>query len=148
MEAMQEGQDLSLGEEREGAAAVPAEHLSWKMTTMLPTSPNWYCGQVADCSLDGVYAYGAKSDVQLLHIKSRQFVGALRGHDDRVTSLDFDKVPKRTGGAARLCVSGAADATVRVWDTRTLQCLALHRLHKVSLSTYNLRLTTAHDLTL
>jgi WD40 repeat protein len=100
-----------------------------EMTTMLPTSPNWYCGQVADCSLDGVYAYGAKADVQLLHIKSRKFVGALRGHEDRITSLEIDKRSGSRGGLH--CVSGAADATVRVWDMRTLQCLAQHRLHKV-----------------
>lgn len=98
-----------------------------QMTTMLPTSPNWYCGQVADCSLGGVYAYGAKADIPLLHIKSRKFVGALRGHEDRVTTLEIDK---RDGGEQH-CVSGAADATVRVWDMRTLQCLAQHHLHKV-----------------
>jgi hypothetical protein len=130
--ALDEGAGPGQGEsEVQGGAATR------EMTTMLPTSPNWYCGQVADCSPGGVYAYGAKADVQLLDVRSRRFVGALRGHEDRVTSLEMDRRSCDTAAnahgrrqRAELCVSGAADATVRVWDVRTLQCLAQHHLHK------------------
>jgi len=98
--------------------------------TKLPISPNWYCSQVADCSLDGVYAYGAKTDVQLLNCKSRRFVGLLRGHEDRVATLEFVKAKDKL---THLCVSGSADATVRMWDVRSLQCVARHHSHKVLL---------------
>ena len=42
---------------------------------MLPTSPNWYCSSVCDCSVEGgIYAYGAKNEVQLLDIASARYL--------------------------------------------------------------------------
>lgn len=35
---------------------------------ILPSSPNWYCGGIVDVTDDGLVAYGARSDVNLLTI--------------------------------------------------------------------------------
>ena len=96
---------------------------------VLPASPNWYCSNVADCSLNNRYAFGARNCVYLLDVslQTPSFEGQLAGHAERVTSVCFSKHKLQ----ANFIASGADDKTVKIWDTETRLTLLEHKAHSV-----------------
>lgn len=100
---------------------------------MLPSSPNWYCYRVSDCSLHSVYAFGAKNDIVLLDVAARQFVGVLSGgHSNRVTGLEWCKYVPFAEFHGYL-VSCSDDKTVAIWDTKQQTRIKHHNVHQVRL---------------
>ena len=98
---------------------------------VLPASPNWYCSAIADCSLTGKYAFGARNCVYLLGLTSETpaFEGQLVGHSERVTAVCFCKHKLH----ANFVASGADDKTVKIWDVETKLALMEHKGHSVRL---------------
>ena len=96
---------------------------------VLPASPNWYCSAVADCSLNKIYAFGARNCVYLLDVSSQTpvFDGQLAGHTERVTSVCFSKHTLH----ANFVASGSDDKTVKIWDAETKLTLLEHKAHSV-----------------
>ena len=96
---------------------------------VLPASPNWYCSSVADCSLNRIYAFGARNYVYLLDVSSATpvFEGQLAGHAERVTSVCFSKHKLH----ANFLASGSDDKTVKIWDVETKLALLEHKAHNV-----------------
>ena len=96
---------------------------------VLPASPNWYCSAVADCSLNKIYAFGARNCVYLLDVSSQTpvFDGQLAGHTERVTSVCFSKHKLH----ANFVASGSDDKTVKIWDAETKLTLLEHKAHSV-----------------
>lgn len=112
---------------------------------VLPTSPNWYCSAVADCSLSRIYAFGARNCVYLLDVSSATpvFEGQLAGHAERVTSVSFSKHKLHENFLA----SGSDDKTVKIWDLETKLALLEHKAHNVSIS-YKISLNFVYYLKL
>ena len=96
---------------------------------VLLASPNWYCSTVADCSLNSVYAFGARNCVYLLDVSSVSpiFEGQLDGHVERVTSVCFSKHKLH----ASFLASGSDDKTVKIWDVGSKLALMEHKAHNV-----------------
>ena len=96
---------------------------------VLPASPNWYCSNIADCSLNKVYVFGARNYLYLLNVGSQtpSFEGQLTGHAERVTSVCFSKHKVQ----ANFVASGSDDKTVKIWDTETKLMLLEHKAHSV-----------------
>ena len=96
---------------------------------VLPSSPNWYCSSVADCSLSKIYAFCARNCVYLLDVNSSTpvFVGQLVGHAERVTSVSFSKHKLH----ASFLASCSDDKTVKIWDLETKLALLEHKAHNV-----------------
>lgn len=96
---------------------------------VLLASPNWYCSTVADCSLNSVYAFGARNCVYLLDVSSVSpvFAGQLDGHVERVTSVSFSKHKLH----ASFLASGSDDKTVKIWDVGSKLALMEHKAHNV-----------------
>ena len=59
----------------------------------LPPSANWYSSSACDWSQNGTAAYASKNSVRLLMPFSHSMEGSLVGHSDRVTSLEFCRIP-------------------------------------------------------
>lgn len=99
---------------------------------VLPASPNWYCSNVADCSLNKTYAFGARNCVYLLDVSSQPpaFEGQLTGHTERVTSVCFSKHKLH----ANFVASGSDDKTVKIWDAETKLKLLEHKAHSVRIA--------------
>lgn len=96
---------------------------------VLPASPNWYCSNIADCSLNKIYVFGARNCLHLLNVDSQtpSFEGQLTGHAERVTSVCFSKHKVQ----ANFVASGSDDKTVKIWDTETKLMLLEHKAHNV-----------------
>ncbi|XP_074619191.1 gem-associated protein 5-like isoform X2 [Acropora palmata] len=94
---------------------------------VLPASPNWYCSNIADCSLNKIYVFGARNCLYLLNVDSQtpSFEGQLTGHAERVTSVCFSKHKVQ----ANFVASGSDDKTVKIWDTETKLMLLEHKAH-------------------
>lgn len=101
---------------------------------VLPASPNWYCSAVADCSLNKLYAFGARNCVYLLDVSSQTpvFEGQLAGHTERVTSVSFSKHKLH----ANFVASGSDDKTVKIWDAETKLTLLEHKAHSVRILSF------------
>ena len=99
------------------------------MKHVLPASPNWYCSSISDCSLTGIYAFGARSCIYLMDVNCDppEFKGQLHGHSERVTAVSFSKHILH----AALAASGADDKVVKVWDVEVKLPVAEHRAHQV-----------------
>eukprot|EP00961_Rhodomonas_salina_P243866 3295154-Rhodomonas_salina.1 len=65
------------------------------MAIQLPPSANWYSSSACDWSASGLIAFAAKNVIRLLDASSREMTGALIGHTDRVTSLEFSQAEGR-----------------------------------------------------
>ena len=98
----------------------------------LPPAANWYSSSACDwCATrtSSLVAYATKNEVRLLDPEGVWMRGALIGHSDRVTSLELfhpAQLAARGGDGGEcgmLCVTGSADACVRVWDCDSLACL-------------------------
>ena len=63
------------------------------VVALLPPSANWYSSSACDWSQKGISAYTAKNCIRLFHPIGRIVEGCLLGHADRVTSLEFCKIP-------------------------------------------------------
>lgn len=98
---------------------------------VLPPSPNWYCSCAADCSLDGAYAFVAKKRVCVLDVSREPpcFKGKFTEHSDRTSAVVF--CPHE--GHSNLCVSGADDKSIKIWDIETKIVTASHNVHQVSI---------------
>lgn len=95
---------------------------------ILPPSPNWYCSSAADCSVNGVYAFAAKSHVFLLDINSEppSVRGQFSEHGERVSGVGC------SSRATKLFASASDDKTVKIWDMNDKTVLASHNAHHVS----------------
>lgn len=95
---------------------------------ILPPSPNWYCSSAANCSIDGAYAFAAKSHVFVLDINSEPpaFRGQFSEHGDRVSAVSSSRV-----ASTKLFVSASDDKTVKLWDKDSEKLLASHNTHQV-----------------
>ncbi|MCR9296955.1 MAG: hypothetical protein NXI32_29960, partial [bacterium] len=72
-------------------------------------------------------AYGQHDNtVTIWHNSTREVVGSLAGHDQRVDCLSWQSEKIATGGA---------DQAVRLWDTKTRKLLDEHHLHEAGVST-------------
>ena len=115
---------------------------------LFPSAPNWYISQVLDASSDGLVGFASKNSVRLMEVRksTRQFVGQLVGHSNRVTAF----VISPHLALRFLAASTALDKTVRLWDLRTCQCLASHSEHRaeptaVAISHHDVDLVVSAD---
>ncbi|XP_074649627.1 gem-associated protein 5-like [Tubulanus polymorphus] len=98
----------------------------------ISSSPNWYCSRISDCSLDGVYAYGAQNKIHLFVAKGSKcdanllpgFLGCFEAHSERVTSVCFCPTDSST------CCSGSDDGSVKIWDINKRTNLKGHVNHQ------------------
>ncbi|XP_078610661.1 gem-associated protein 5-like isoform X1 [Branchiostoma floridae x Branchiostoma japonicum] len=95
---------------------------------MLPPSPNWFFGGVADATKGGVFAFCAKNSVYLLDVKRTIpcVTGCLPCACARVTGCVFSLKP----GQERLCATSGDNGVVQVWDTDSLTCLHTQGQHR------------------
>ena len=101
-----------------------------KAWTMLPSSPNWYCANIAAWSKVGVFAFACKNTISLLNVASRSFCGEMNGHSNRVTAIE---IAARDQGE-EVVISGSADRSVRVWSLASQSCLASTSQHKAEVT--------------
>ncbi|KAI8485194.1 Gem-associated protein 5 [Branchiostoma belcheri] len=96
---------------------------------MLPPSPNWFFGGVADATKAGVFGFCAKNAVYLLDVTRTvpAVTGCLLCACARVTGCVFSLTP----GQDRLCVTSGDNGVVQVWDTDSLTCLHTQEQHRV-----------------
>ncbi|XP_078691159.1 gem-associated protein 5-like [Branchiostoma floridae x Branchiostoma belcheri] len=95
---------------------------------MLPPSPNWFFGGVADATKAGVFGFCAKNAVYLLDVTRTvpSVTGCLLCACARVTGCVFSLTP----GQDRLCVTSGDNGVVQVWDTDSLTCLYTQEQHR------------------
>ena len=62
------------------------------MTRVLPSTPNWYCNSVIDATDDGVIAYGARSDVNILLLTANCSAPSLHCNNQKAASSQHDDV--------------------------------------------------------
>ena len=110
---------------------------------MLSSSPNWFCSKVSDVSVGEptLFGFGSRNVLRLLQVSSASdqpdarlpfFVGSLHGHKraSRITAFAFS----RAVASAHICVTGASDRSVRIWDSRSCACLVVHSKHAAEVS--------------
>ncbi|KAK9789223.1 hypothetical protein WJX73_003867 [Symbiochloris irregularis] len=95
------------------------------MTTVVPSSINWYHSQPAGWSICGcIYAYASYNLVTVLSPSTQRLSTVLKGHHGRVQAVAF--VPCTDN--PHWLVSAASDGCLILWDTDTGR--SLRRLHK------------------
>ena len=129
-------QDLPRNLESESEPPSPPlllpDHTSTVSSTMsheLPPSANWYSSSACDwnaAAASSLVAFATKNEVRLFDPEALVFRGALLGHTDRVTSVEFCLPGAGGRGGGDMCTTGSADQSVRVWDCESLACL--HKL--------------------
>ena len=104
---------------------------------ILPPSPNWYCSAIGDCSINGVYAFGARNCIYFFDVKEKPptFISQITAHNVKewVTAISWSRHELHS----TLVASSSEGKTVRVWDFETKICVAEHNLHQVNLSNFD-----------
>ncbi|MHC4473543.1 MAG: WD40 repeat domain-containing protein, partial [Planctomycetota bacterium] len=94
-----------------GSTAVVLDTATWEVRRELPTDPSGRANGIGAWSPDGRTIATATGDgpVRLWDAATGKAVGALDGHDGRVTRLAFSPDGKRLA-------TGGSDTTVMVWE--------------------------------
>ncbi|ETO19122.1 hypothetical protein RFI_18115, partial [Reticulomyxa filosa] len=106
---------------------------------MFSSAPNWYLPRIADCSSDGVLAFGSSRWIVLLHtnppcntqsgIKNDHlFLGELHGHEERITSVQYIK--HETEGEYLITVS--VDNCIKIWESNNCMLSLYASAHSLS----------------
>uniref|UniRef100_A0A3B4XQ96 Gem nuclear organelle associated protein 5 n=1 Tax=Seriola lalandi dorsalis TaxID=1841481 RepID=A0A3B4XQ96_SERLL len=98
----------------------------------LPASPNWYCSRCSDVNSGGLLGVGAKNIIYLIDVSasSCRVVGELVGHKDLVSGFSFCQ----HAGQSHICVSSAADGSIRFWDSDNRTLIKEHAAHQSPVS--------------
>ena len=118
------------------------------MTRVLPSSPNWYCNSVIDATDDGMIAYGARSDVNILYLTANCSTPSLpcnnqkaASSQDDVTTEEKPSVQDKDYGSSsksQLDQKTFQQQTGSVYDDCVLLC-TMSRLHRERLTSVRLR---------
>ena len=119
------------------------------MTRVLPSSPNWYCNSVIDATNDGMIAYGARSDVNILLLTANCSTPSLPCNNQKAASSQPDDVTTEENPSAQDKDNGSSSKsqldqkifqqqTGIDYDDCVLLC-TMSRLHRERLTSVRLR---------
>lgn len=112
------------------------------MARILPSSPNWYCNAIIDATDDGVVAYGARSDVNILLLTNTSTSATAPVKKQQTVHPNETSTDEKTGDAND--PSSSVDDMNngnRNWENNFNSCVllcTLSRLHKEKMTSVRL----------